>query len=111
MMYSVAISRSAELDIHQAFHWWHENRSPDQAFRWYHQIVEAVETLEHMPERCPLAAEAQSIGVPVRQLLFGVGKGPATHRILFTIVNNGVRVLRVLHVSMAPLTKPSDLAQ
>jgi len=56
-----------------------------------------------------MAAEAQSIGVPVRQLLFGVGKGQATHRILFTIVNKEVRVLRVRHVSMAPLTRPSDL--
>jgi len=109
MLYSVEISNSAELDIHQIFNWWHDNRSPDQAIRWYHKIVETIGTLQRMPERCPLAPEAQNIGQPVRQLLFGLGKGRATHRILFMAASDQVRILRVLHVSMAPLAEPNDL--
>lgn len=109
-MHVVEITHSAEIDIHESFRWWHENRSPDQAIRWYRKLRNAVVTLEEFPERCPYAAEATQLGVHIRQLLFGIGKGSPTHRILFIVNDNKVKLLRVLHVSRRPLSDPEELS-
>ena len=95
-MFQIKITEPAEADIDQAFVWWSENRSAEQAVRWYQEIKLAIATLRRMPERCPVVPETKLSAVGVRQLLFGVGLHP-THRIIFVIESDKVVILRVRH--------------
>ena len=72
----VQITDPAKVDIQEAFSWWSENRSVDQAALWYRQITEAIGTLQVLPDRCPLVPESTLSMSGVRQLLFGVGSHP-----------------------------------
>ncbi len=76
-----------------------EQYSEEQATRWYNGLVDAVNSLENLPSRCPLAPEAEQIGKEIRQLLYG--KRSAIYRILFAIEQEArqevVRVLRIWH--------------
>jgi plasmid stabilization system protein ParE len=92
----VQIADPAKVDVQEAFSWWSENRSADQAALWYRQITEAIATLQVLPDRCPLVPESALSMSGVRQLLFGVGSHP-THRIIFVIEDDIVTILRVRH--------------
>ena len=83
-MFKIRITDVAERDIQQNFEWWRDNRSPEQAARWYDGIFPAIDTLKKMPDRCTAAREQDSFDVKLLQLSYGIGRR-ATHRILFTI--------------------------
>ena len=102
-MHPIQIAEPAERDIRSAHDWWSENRSAEQADRWYNNIYKAIETLRSMPSRCPLAPESDLHPSGLRQLSFGIGKHP-THRIIFTIERDTVIILRVRHTSQQDLT-------
>ena len=95
-MTRVQITKPTQADIEEAFIWWSDNRSASQATQWYQQIIEAIATLQRMPDRCPLVPELALSMTGIRQLLFGVGRHP-THRIIFVIEDDLVTVLRVRH--------------
>jgi hypothetical protein len=57
-----------------------------------------------MPLRCPRAFEADSLGQEIRQLDFGLGKHP-THRIVSTVADDVVTILRVRHVAQDALSE------
>ncbi len=97
-MLNIFITQSAEQDIKQAVAWWSENRSPAQAANWYKHVFLAIDTLREMPQRCPAARETIDYKLNLRQLLFGMGR-KATHRIIFDISENDVRIWRILHLS------------
>jgi plasmid stabilization system protein ParE len=101
-MYKVRITEPAELDIKNAHNWWRDNRSAEQAARWYRGNRKSIKSLRSMPERHAQAAESDSLPQGVRQSLFGLGRHP-THRIVFTITTKEVIVLRVRHTSQEPL--------
>ena len=94
MTFGVHISDLAENDIDSAYRWWRENRSAEQANRWFHEIHEAVITLTDMPFRCPRCDESDLHKAGIRQLLFGIGRR-LTHRIIFVIIDSDVTILRV----------------
>jgi len=102
-MYHVIISGPAERDIQAAHDWWAENRSTEQASRWYLGIRELIASLNQMPERCSMASERDLLEQGIRQLLYGLGRRP-THRIVFAIDGNDIVVLRVRHVAQDVLT-------
>ncbi|MDZ4658413.1 MAG: type II toxin-antitoxin system RelE/ParE family toxin [Bythopirellula sp.] len=102
MDFDVHISEPAENDIGTAYRWWRDNRSAEQANRWFHEIHNAVATLSTMPLRCPRCEEEDLQEAGIRQLLFGIGRRP-THRIIFEIADNRVNILRVRHVAQKPL--------
>lgn len=102
-MYRVTVLPSAERDIERNFSYWSQNRSFDQAARWYASIYDAIQTLKHFPERCPAAEEADLHPNGIRVLFFGLGQHP-THRILFTVIESEVYILRVRHLSQDFLT-------
>jgi plasmid stabilization system protein ParE len=108
-MAQVIITEPAKRDIQAAHDWWAENRSVDQARRWYIGIRAAVRSLRHNPERCSLATESDLLAEGIRQLNFGLG-GRATHRIVFATEHNSVVVLRVRHVSQDALSA-ADIGQ
>ena len=103
MNYRIVITQTAEQDIRQAVIWWRDNRSAAQAERWLNKIYPAIETLTKWPARCPLAAENDLLPTGVRQLHFGVSR-KTTHRVVFTISDQEVVILRVRHVARRDLT-------
>lgn len=56
-----------------------------------------------MPERCGLAAEAEDVGLEIRELHFGKRQG--TYRLLFTIRGRAVHILRVWHSARAAVQR------
>lgn len=107
MTYRVLTTRSAERDIREAVAWWRDNKSAAQAARWYEKILPAIATLAENPDRCPISPESDFYPTGLRQLHFGSSR-KRTHRIVFTIVGDEVRVLRVRHVAQQDLG-PEDL--
>ncbi len=101
-MPEVCLSEQACHDITEAHDWWAENRSVEQADRWYRSLAQHILALEENPQRCGLARENSSFPYELRQLLFGLGSAP-THRVVFTIRPDQVLVLRVRHVAQQPL--------
>ena len=106
-MFTINITEPAKADIEQAYAWWAEHRSADQAKRWYKEIQLAIATLKRMPLRCPAVPETKLSVAGVKELLFGVGKHP-THRIIFTIDSDIVVILRVRHRGQDVL-EPGDV--
>jgi plasmid stabilization system protein ParE len=102
MSFRVLISQTAERDIHQAVAWWSDHRSRAEAERWYERIYPAIATLSRCPERCPLAPESDLLVTELRHLHFGVRR-KTTHRIVFTIQDQEVIILRVRHVAQREL--------
>ena len=87
--------------------WWAENRSSEEALRWYDGFIEKLESLQRMPESHVLARENPRVAFELRELHYGLGSG-TTHRAVFRIVGTTVEVLSVRHVAQADIN-PDDL--
>ena len=93
-MRQVVITGPAQRDVEHNRDWWAENRSAEQAARWYRAAYAAMRSLATTAERRPWAQEKQLRQLDVRQLAFGLGRRPS-HRILFGIADERVIVYRV----------------
>ena len=102
-MPEVILTKRAQDELDGAHKWWAENRSVEQANRWYAGFVEKMLTLERDPERCPLAPESEFFPYAVRQLNYGLGRRP-THRALYTVRRDRVVILRMRHLAQRPIT-------
>ncbi len=107
MTYDVRITPRASDDLEAAARWWFNNRSADQAFRWYQGFLDQLESLDEMPERCPLARENPRVPFDLRELHYGLGSHP-THRAVFRILGTTVEVLTVRHLARDDIP-PDDL--
>lgn len=107
MTYRLAISDHARDQLEGACRWWAENRSAEQAERWYDGISEALLSLRENPGRCTHAAESSAFPFDVQQLNYGLGRKP-THRALFTIRGDMVYVFSIRHLAQKPVT-PDNL--
>ena len=96
-------------DILATYEWWKQNRSTEQADRWYKGIFDAARSLRINPQRCASATESDLLAQGVRQLLYGLGRNP-THRLVFAIEDESVIILRVRHTSQDALAS-DDLQQ
>ena len=94
MTYRVEIDPRATVEIEKAYLWL-AGRSPMKAVEWFNDFHDAIESLQTLPMRCPLVPERDAFPEEVRQLLYG--KRGGVYRILFTVTNKTVRVLRVRH--------------
>ncbi|HEY0457545.1 MAG TPA: type II toxin-antitoxin system RelE/ParE family toxin [Pyrinomonadaceae bacterium] len=92
MQFQVVITPSAKADIFEINTWLLENY-PDLAEKWLWGMSEAVTSLSKFPERCPISPESEAFDETVRQLIYG--KKPHTYRILFSIQDEKVYILRV----------------
>ena len=72
-----------------------EEQSPQRAQKWARELMEAINSLQTFPRRCPLAPENDSFPTEIRQLLYGKRSG--IYRILFTIQDDVVSVLHIRH--------------
>lgn len=103
-MYRLTITDPAEQDIQDAYAWWRDHRSEEQASRWYRGIHKAILALRSGADRHSRAPESDLHPTGLRQLLFGIGRRP-THRVVFAVENDVVLVVRVRHASQNALTR------
>ncbi len=103
MSLPVILSPKAERQLESIAQWWAENRSPEQAERWYAGLVRTLKSLSQRPNRCPLAAENVDFQFEIRELCYGLGKRP-THRALFTIQPERVYVLLIRHLAQRAIS-------
>ena len=106
MRFEVIITPSAKADIFETRTWLLENY-PDTADQWLWQISQCVATLAKFPARCPISEESLAFDVEVRQLL--CGKKPHIYRILFSIYNEKVHVLRVRYTRQQRLIDQTEV--
>ncbi len=65
------------------------------AWLWFNGLQDAVDSLESLPNRCPIAPESKTAGRELRQLLYG--DKPHVYRIIFS-VDEGLRMVKVFHI-------------
>lgn len=102
-MYEVILTQHALEELESNYDWWAENRSLEQANRWYSGLIGELLTLEKNPERCSLAFEHKVFGMKVHQLNYGLSTRK-THRALFVVQADKVVVLRIRHLAQKELT-------
>ena len=102
-MARLIVTGPAKRDIREAYDWWKENRSAEQAIRWYSGIHAEIKALRQNPERFTTAPESDLLAQGIRQIHFGLGRRP-THRIVFSAEGDTVIVLRVRHASQGALS-------
>jgi plasmid stabilization system protein ParE len=97
MKYRIEISSIAEAEADNASLRLARFTSPKQASVWYLGLLESIESLSQMPNRCALARENENFSLEIRQLLYGRGRN--LYRVLFTIVDGDVvSTVRILHI-------------
>jgi plasmid stabilization system protein ParE len=101
MTYRVVITPEAERDLRDAYRYIRRD-SPPSARRWIRGARKAIKTLAHLPDRYPLAPEAESFGEPIRELFYGSGNR-GTYRILYLVIESTACVVHVRHGSMDQL--------
>ena len=92
--YRIDIKPTAETDIITRYQQIAED-APQNALSWYLNIIECIENLDTMAERCPIAPEDQDVQQGIRHLIIG------DYRVLFFVNDDIVEVLHVRHGSMA----------
>ena len=68
-----------------------EKESPQNAVNWYLGLIEAIEKLDELAERCPIAPEDMDLQRGIRHLIVG------DYRVLYVIEDETVSVLHVRH--------------
>lgn len=110
MKYRIEISSVAEAEADSAFMRLSQVSSPLKASQWYSGLLEAIESLSQMPNRCSLARENKYFSQEIRQLFYGRGRN--SYRVLFVIVNgqdvSAVRVLHIRHASQQTVGEDPD---
>jgi plasmid stabilization system protein ParE len=106
MAFQVEVAPRALADIEAAFLYIRRD-SPERASRWLLGIIDAINSLEEMPARCPVAPESEDLGEEVRVLHFG--KRQHVYRVFFSIRFEGKDkgVVRVFHVRHGARRKPA----
>jgi plasmid stabilization system protein ParE len=102
MAFRVEISQNAKRDLDVILEWVTAREAGIAGTRWIQGLHDAIASLGHLPSRCKLAKENSSFPFEVRQLLYG-GK-TLGFRILFTVEDDVVKILRVRRGRRAPLT-------
>jgi toxin ParE1/3/4 len=90
MPYLVRLLPRAEHDL-EAIYGFIGASSSEMAHRWFTKMVDAIETLAELPERCPRIPEDPTL----RHLLYG--KRPHIYRIIFSVDATRRRV-DIVHV-------------
>jgi plasmid stabilization system protein ParE len=78
------------------------------AKRWFNGLFAALQSLEDLPERCPIAPEAATHGLNVRQLLYG--RSPMVYRILYAVEGDSVYILHIRHAARRSLDESELVA-
>jgi plasmid stabilization system protein ParE len=106
MAFRVEISPRAFNDLDEIARYIQQQSSFEQAEEWFNGIMAAIQTLEDMPSRCPVADESEELGQEVRLLLYG--KRNRKYKVYYSIrkrtVSTGtVQVFHVRHWARSSL--------
>jgi hypothetical protein len=98
LAYRVEIAAGALRDAEE-YYSFILSRSHDAlpADAWWGGMLDAVYSLENLPTRCPRIPEQTASTAPLYQLIY------ASHRIIFRIDGQIVRVARIYHSALRPL--------
>jgi plasmid stabilization system protein ParE len=102
LAYRVDITETALADAEEHVHFLEEARQePHAAALWWNGLLEAVFSLEKLPERCPVIPEDGFFPETLRHLIYH------SHRIIFHVERRQkiVTVLRIYHASRKQLAK------
>jgi toxin ParE1/3/4 len=88
--YRIDIKPSAESDLETRYLQIAE-ASPENALHWYPGLIEAIEKLDVLAARCPIAPEDVDIQRGIRHLIIG------NYRVLYLINKDVAEVLHILH--------------
>jgi plasmid stabilization system protein ParE len=94
MAYQVALADSAKADAERIYDWI-TARTPVRGPVWFQELIDSLYSLEKLPNRCPLAREAEKAKREIRCLLFGKRRG--VYRILYEVDEERQRVW-ILHI-------------
>ena len=76
MTYRVVVTEQAEREMQAAFDWWAQNRSKQQADRWYTGFAKAIAELSENPDRHCESRESDRFPYEIRDLLLGIRRRP-----------------------------------
>jgi plasmid stabilization system protein ParE len=102
--YHVDITEAALADAEEYVRFLEkEKQEPRAAELWWNGLMDAVLSLEKMPERCQVIPELRFFPETLRHLIYH------SHRIIFYVERRPktVTVLRIYHASRKPLTRVS----
>jgi len=102
MARTVQLRPGAQADLREITRYISQRVSAASAARWLTAIQATIARLATDADQCPQADEAVDLGVDLRELLHG--RRPHVYRILFTIADDTVNVLRVRHAAQDRLT-------
>jgi plasmid stabilization system protein ParE len=88
--YNVEITPAAERDVEEIWIYI-ANDSPENATAFILRLEDQINTLERLPDRCPLIPENELLGSSYRHLLYGA------YRTIFRVAGNTVYILRIIH--------------
>ena len=108
MKYTVMITDPARDQLLANARWWAENRSVEQAIRWYDGFLESLQSLANSPEKHRHAREDDQFKDELREAYYGLSR--RTHRAIFRIDGDVIRVLAVRHLAQDDL-RPGDVDQ
>ena len=91
MTFRVILHHKALVEAFDAAKHIADEGSPEYARRWYDDLSQKLQSLEHNPHRCSYAREHDGSEPALRQLLFH------SHRLIYTVIGDEVHVLRVRH--------------
>ncbi len=101
MNYRVLVTPVADAEAMESFRWYAE-RSATIAERWYAGLNKAITSLAKNPGRFPVSEDdSAALGCEARILLYGRRRG--VFRILYTITDDTVWVLRIRHSAQGPI--------
>lgn len=102
MKYRVVLQSLAVRDLDEATDW-AARHAPATASQWLQRFHVALASLDANPQRCALARENAKVDVELREFHFG--KRPNVFRVIFTIDNDTVRILRIRRAQRRWLTR------
>lgn len=102
MTYEVLIQPIAKRDLVRIYRWV-SRYAPVTAAKWLERFQQRIASLARLPERCPLARENHKVSLEIRELHFG--RYPSVFRVIFTIKQNEVRVLRIRRAQRRDLSR------
>ena len=100
MAYLVDITEPALADAEEYVRFIRDvKKEPEAAERWFSGLVQAIYSLEELPERCPAVPEHEEFSFEIRHLIY------FSHRIIFRVELETKRVVvyRVHHGSRQAL--------
>ncbi len=103
----VIVIPQAKFRLVETAEWWSKHRSAEQAARWLTGFEIAIENLATTADQWPLALEASRLGLPLRQMNYGLSRHP-THRAIYKIDRDIVVVVAIRHLAEDEL-QPGDV--